>query len=138
MKFDVDALARAGCHAVGRHLTGVASITKLAEGGFNRVLQITFNDGYAVLVRLPYKTTVPKQIQKCLEDYRQEQEKLLKLSEMRNVIGTDAPGWVSDDDELERCRAVIQSIGLMEHSSTEMEKTVVQHYFPFDDHKEYS
>jgi aminoglycoside phosphotransferase (APT) family kinase protein len=38
----------------------VASITKLAEGGFNRVLQITFYDGYAVLARLPYKTTVPK------------------------------------------------------------------------------
>lgn len=38
----------------------MASITKLAEGGFNRVLKITFNDGYAVLARLPYKTTVPK------------------------------------------------------------------------------
>lgn len=38
----------------------MASITKLAEGGFNRVLQVTFDDGYVVLVRLPYKTTVPK------------------------------------------------------------------------------
>lgn len=37
----------------------MASITKLAEGGFNRVLQVTFDDGYAVLARLPYKT-VPK------------------------------------------------------------------------------
>lgn len=56
----MDALARAACHSVGRCLNGVASITKLAEGGFNRVLQITFDDGYAVLSRLPYKTTVPK------------------------------------------------------------------------------
>ncbi|KAI2715303.1 hypothetical protein CBS147332_4957 [Penicillium roqueforti] len=60
IQFDVDALVRAACHSVGRRLDGVASITKLAEGGFNRVLQLTFNDGYAVLARLPYKTTIPK------------------------------------------------------------------------------
>ncbi|KAJ5492095.1 kinase-like protein [Penicillium expansum] len=60
IQFDVDALARTACHSVDRHLSTVASITKLAEGGFNRVLQVTFNDGYAVLARLPYKTTVPK------------------------------------------------------------------------------
>ncbi|CAG8390050.1 unnamed protein product [Penicillium salamii] len=59
--FDVDALARVASHSVGRHVNGVASITNLAEGGFNRVLQVTFDDGYAVLARLPYKTTVPKQ-----------------------------------------------------------------------------
>jgi aminoglycoside phosphotransferase (APT) family kinase protein len=56
----MDALARAACHSVGRCLSGVVSITKLAEGGFNRVSQITFKDGYAVLARLPYKTTVPR------------------------------------------------------------------------------
>ena len=56
----MDALARAACNSVGRRLNGVASITKLSEGGFNRILQITFNDGYAVLARLPYKTTIPK------------------------------------------------------------------------------
>ncbi|KAJ5213403.1 hypothetical protein N7449_000572 [Penicillium cf. viridicatum] len=79
-----------------------------------------------------------EEIQKCSEDYRQEQEKLQELGEMRDVIGTDALGWVSDEDELERCRAVIQSIkdGLMEHSSTEMEKTAVLSHFPFDDHEE--
>ncbi|KAI2789022.1 hypothetical protein POX_e07048 [Penicillium oxalicum] len=60
IQFDVDALARAACYSVGRRLDGVASITKLAESGFNRVLQITFNDGYVILARLPYKTTVPK------------------------------------------------------------------------------
>ncbi|CEO60224.1 hypothetical protein PMG11_04862 [Penicillium brasilianum] len=60
IQFDIDALARVACHSVGRHLNGVASITKLAEPGFNRVLQITFDDGYAILARLPYKTTVPK------------------------------------------------------------------------------
>ena len=60
IQFDVDALVRAACESVDRHPNGVASITKLAEGGFNRILQVTFNDGYAVLARIPYKTTVPK------------------------------------------------------------------------------
>lgn len=56
----MDALARAACHSVDRRVDSVVSITKLAEGGFNRVLQITFDDGHAILARLPYKTTVPK------------------------------------------------------------------------------
>lgn len=56
----MDALARAACHSVGRHINDVASISKLAEGGFNRVLQVAFNDGHVILARLPYKTTVPK------------------------------------------------------------------------------
>jgi hypothetical protein len=79
-----------------------------------------------------------EEIQKCSEDHRQEQEKLQELGEMRDLIGTDALGWVSDEDELERCSVVIQSIkdGLMEHSSTEMEKTAVLSHFPFDDHEE--
>lgn len=59
---------------------------------------------------------------------------------MRELIGTDALGWVSDEDELNRCRVIIQSIknGLGEHSSTEMEKIAVLYHFPFDDHEENS
>jgi len=60
IEFDVIALARTVCHSVDRRLNSVASITKLAEGGFNRVLQITFDDGYAALARIPYSSTVPK------------------------------------------------------------------------------
>lgn len=58
--FDVDALANVVCHSVDRPVSSLSSITKLAEGGFNRILQATFNDGYAVIARLPYNTTVPK------------------------------------------------------------------------------
>ncbi|GFF42576.1 hypothetical protein IFM51744_05187, partial [Aspergillus udagawae] len=32
------------------------------EGNCNRVLQATFNDGYEVIVRLPYRITVPKRL----------------------------------------------------------------------------
>jgi hypothetical protein len=79
-----------------------------------------------------------EEMQKCSEDHRQEQEKLQELGEMRDLIGTDAQGWVSDENELERCRAIIQSIkdGFMEHSSTEMEKIAVLSHSPFDDHEE--
>ncbi|CAG8125504.1 unnamed protein product [Penicillium salamii] len=79
-----------------------------------------------------------EEVQKCSEDHLQEQERLQELGEMRELIGTDAQGWVSDDDELERGRAIIQSIkdGLMEHSSTEMERIAVLSHFPFDDHDE--
>ena len=45
---------------MNRPLTDLATIAKLAEGGFNRVLQATFNDGYAIIARLPYHVTVPK------------------------------------------------------------------------------
>ena len=77
-----------------------------------------------------------EEMQKCTEDYRQEQEKLQELSEMRDLIGTDALGWVPDEGELERCRNVIQIIkdGLLEHSSTELERIAVLSHFPFDDH----
>lgn len=30
------------------------------KGGFNRVLQATFKDGYSVLARIPYNSTVPR------------------------------------------------------------------------------
>ncbi|KAJ0416260.1 kinase-like protein [Aspergillus carlsbadensis] len=79
-----------------------------------------------------------EEIQKCSEDHYQEQEKLQELGEMRDLIGTDALGWVPDEAELERCRAIIRSIkdGLMAHSSTEMEKTAIISHFLFDDHEE--
>jgi hypothetical protein len=48
------------CRSVSRPVGSLASITKLAEGGFNRVLQATFDEGYTVIARLPYNTTVPK------------------------------------------------------------------------------
>ena len=77
-------------------------------------------------------------IQRCLDDYNQEQEKMQELTEMRELIGTDALGWVPNENELEKSMAVIQTIkaGLMENSSTEMERTAVLAHFPFDDHDE--
>lgn len=94
----MDALARAACYSVGRHLNGVTSITKVAEGGFNRVLQIIFDDGYAVLARLPYKTTVPKHYAVASEPatlailraHRVHVPKVLAYSpDQTNAVGTE-------------------------------------------------
>ncbi|KAL1851184.1 hypothetical protein Plec18170_006508 [Paecilomyces lecythidis] len=60
--FDVDALAKVVCSSIDRPLSSLISITKLAEGGFNRILQGTFDDGYQVLARIPYHTTVPRRL----------------------------------------------------------------------------
>ncbi|KAJ5481516.1 hypothetical protein N7475_000328 [Penicillium sp. IBT 31633x] len=66
-----------------------------------------------------------------------EEHKRDLLSVQFNFLGKRCRN-VLDDDELKRCRAIIQSIkdGLMEHSSTEMEKIAVLSHFPFDDHEE--
>lgn len=80
-----------------------------------------------------------KETQQCLDDYNQEQEKLQELAEMRDLVGTDALGWVPNEDELEKSMAIVQAIktGLMENSSTEMEKIALLAHFPFDDHEEH-
>ncbi|KAK2857310.1 hypothetical protein FQN49_004829 [Arthroderma sp. PD_2] len=60
VQFDIDALAATICRSVSLPVSDLKSITKLAEGGFNRVLQATFHDGYAVLARIPYNSMAPK------------------------------------------------------------------------------
>lgn len=61
-----------------------------------------------------------------------------ELTEMRDLIGTDALGWVPNEDELARAQGVVQAIkaGLMADSSTEMEGMALLAHFPFDDHDE--
>lgn len=44
---------------MNRGPTDVVSISKLAEGGFNRTFVITLRDGQQVVARVPYPMTVP-------------------------------------------------------------------------------
>ncbi|PYI04636.1 phosphotransferase family protein [Aspergillus sclerotiicarbonarius CBS 121057] len=60
-EFKVDALKSAAAQSLERCDTNIKSLSKLAEGGFNRVLQITMLDDTQVLVRLPYPSTEPRQ-----------------------------------------------------------------------------
>ncbi|KAL4912146.1 kinase-like domain-containing protein [Aspergillus aurantiobrunneus] len=58
--FDIHALSQVVANAANRPPNELASLTKIAEGGFNRVLQATFADGHSVLARIPYSSTAPK------------------------------------------------------------------------------
>lgn len=58
--FNVTQLKRVAAEAVGRTEKDVSGIAKLAEGGFNRTLEISMHDGSRVIARLPYSATVPK------------------------------------------------------------------------------
>ncbi|KAF2498771.1 kinase subdomain-containing protein [Lophium mytilinum] len=55
--FDVKELKRVVADRVGMN---VKSFCKLAEGGFNRVFEITMADNTQILARLPYPSTQPK------------------------------------------------------------------------------
>ncbi|KAI9676815.1 MAG: hypothetical protein M1817_006654 [Caeruleum heppii] len=57
--FNIDGLKSVIAEAIGRPITDLRSLTKLAEGGFNRVLQATFSDGHQVLAKLPYPRLAP-------------------------------------------------------------------------------
>lgn len=59
LRFDVNALITTICRSVNRPVTDFSSLTRFAEGGFNRVLQATFKDGYAILARIPFRTLAP-------------------------------------------------------------------------------
>lgn len=61
-EFNVDALKRVAAQSLQRRDTDVKSLSKLAEGGFNRVLQITMVDDTQILARLPYPSTEPRQL----------------------------------------------------------------------------
>lgn len=61
-EFNIDALKSAAAQSLQRCDTDIKSVTKLAEGGFNRVLQVTMLDDTQVLARLPYPSTEPKQL----------------------------------------------------------------------------
>ncbi|KAL4921972.1 hypothetical protein BDW62DRAFT_218539 [Aspergillus aurantiobrunneus] len=58
--FNIEALRSAAAQSVQRRSTDIKSLPKLAEGGFNRVLQITMVDDTKILARLPYPSTEPK------------------------------------------------------------------------------
>ncbi|KAF2118671.1 kinase-like domain-containing protein [Lophiotrema nucula] len=59
LAFNVDELKKAAAKSVNMSISDITSFTKLAEGGFNRVFNISMKDGSAILARLPYPSTLP-------------------------------------------------------------------------------
>ncbi|KAI0030598.1 kinase-like domain-containing protein [Vararia minispora EC-137] len=60
LEFDVDGLRRIAAESINQSLDDVVSLSKLAEGGFNRSFLITLRDGRQMVARVPYPVTVPK------------------------------------------------------------------------------
>ncbi|KAL4889177.1 kinase-like domain-containing protein [Aspergillus ambiguus] len=60
LTFDVSALKKVVASSSGHAPSDVVTISKLSEGGFNRVFQIHFKDGQSVIARLPYPSTTPE------------------------------------------------------------------------------
>lgn len=78
------------------------------------------------------------EIRNCVEEHNQRAERMQELEEMQNFLGTDAIGWVPDNEHYEKSKALIQSIkaGMLEHSESDLERSAVRDHFPFDDHDE--
>lgn len=62
LEFDVPALCKAAAISVDRKQEDVQSIRELAEGGFNRVFELTMRDGFRMVARLPYPSTQPESL----------------------------------------------------------------------------
>ncbi|KAF2437966.1 kinase-like protein [Karstenula rhodostoma CBS 690.94] len=62
LAFNVDELKKAAAKSVNRPTSDIKSFRKFAEGGFNRVFDISMKDGSSILARLPYPSTVPQHL----------------------------------------------------------------------------
>lgn len=58
----MDELKAVAANSLNRPKGDVQSLSKLAEGGFNRVFEIAMKDDFSVIARLPYPSTYPKRL----------------------------------------------------------------------------
>jgi len=130
--FNVSELRKVAAKALNRSAPDVSAIRKIAEGGFNRILEVTMKDGSSVLVRLPYPSTLPRRLAVASEvatlDFLRTNgipvTRVLDYSTGENAVGAEymlmekLPGkplsgiWFSLAEE-ERCH-ILHKIVLME------------------------
>lgn len=60
VKFDPDGLRREVERHIGLSHGQAGEITKIGEGGFNRVLLLTMQDGFEAIVKIPYHIAGPR------------------------------------------------------------------------------
>lgn len=60
LEFNMPALLKAAATSVNRQQDSLRSIRKLAEGGHNRIFELTMKDGFQMIARLPYPLTKPR------------------------------------------------------------------------------
>lgn len=60
LAFDVDGLRRLAAESVNKTAEDVVSLSKFAEGGFNRIFIVTLRDGQQIVARIPCPMTIPR------------------------------------------------------------------------------
>lgn len=60
VEFNVTALKQAAEASLGKKHGKVIGMSKLSEGGFNRVLTLVLEDGFELIAKIPYHIAVPK------------------------------------------------------------------------------
>jgi len=58
--FDVKALLQVIAKSVDKAIESILGFSKIAEGGSYRIFEAVFEDGLAVIARLPYPCTIPR------------------------------------------------------------------------------
>ena len=100
-RFNVSGLQQIAAKASGAQ--SCVSITKLAEGGFNKVFRLSMDNGAVVIARIPnpnigpaFKVTASEvttmdlvrfNLQACISSWA----KLMRIEQVRNVIGIPVP-----------------------------------------------
>lgn len=62
LTFNIENLKKIAAGSINRSSTDIKTFRKIAEGGFNRVFEVTMRDNTQILARLPYPSTVPKRL----------------------------------------------------------------------------
>ncbi|EME40309.1 hypothetical protein DOTSEDRAFT_91507 [Dothistroma septosporum NZE10] len=60
ISFNIEALKQTACRAL--HAESCASLEKIGEGGFNKALQLTMDDGRTIIAKLPHPNAGPAQL----------------------------------------------------------------------------
>ncbi|KAH9848501.1 kinase-like domain-containing protein [Lenzites betulinus] len=92
--FDVDGLCRLAAESVHQSPADVISISKLAEGGFNRTFVIALRDGQQVVARVPYPMTVPYYFAVASE------VATIKYHQSRGIPVPEIYGYSADSDNV--------------------------------------
>ncbi|KAF3895442.1 APH domain-containing protein [Trichophyton interdigitale] len=87
VRFDIDAFKKLAAGHINHGK--VADITKLAEGGFNRVFLLTMEDGFQAIAKMPYQTALPKYYATASEAATMELLRTMNIP-VPNVLGYSA------------------------------------------------
>ena len=95
------------------------------------------NENCSGLVECPVKYS-EQEISQCRNELKQVAGARQELAGLTEMIGIDSLGWVPDDEQLERSRAMAQSTkeAMLENSESDVQRTAVMEHWPFDDHDE--